>query len=75
MPHDVDHPRPYPRPGLRAAVIELMSRGGGSLEERALRAALRTLVMTARDPGAALRDCYGVRRHDPRGRIFARHAD
>jgi len=77
MPYDLD-PRPArPGSGFRAAVVELMSRSGGgaALDDRALRAALRALVVATRDRGGVLRDAYGCPRHDPRGRVFAAHAD
>lgn len=75
MPYDLD-PRPAP-PGIgfRAAVVELMSRNAGALDDRALRAALRALVVATRGRSEALRDAYGCTRHDPLGRVFAAHAD
>jgi hypothetical protein len=77
MPYDLDTRPERPRMGLRAAVIELMSRNAGAdkLDERELRAALRALVVATRDRAGALRDAYGARRDDPSGRIFATYAD
>mgnify|MGYP005829521209 CR=1 FL=1 len=67
-----------PATGLRAAVLELMSRSGAgaaALDERELRAALRALVAATHDPAAALAERYHGSRHDPRARVFAAHAD
>lgn len=57
--------------GLRVAVIELMSRSDGVPDEDDLRA----LVASASDPVVSLRRTYDGGRHDPRGRVFATHAD
>jgi hypothetical protein len=78
MPYDLQPALRRPSgAGLRAAVVELISRGGAGEphDEQALRAALRVLVATTRRPAAALHDAYGGARHDPRGRIFANHTD
>jgi hypothetical protein len=77
MPYDFDTPHVRAGNGLRAAVIELMSRGAGGaeLDERELRAALRALVVATRSRAHALRDAYGTGASDARGRIFAAHAD
>ena len=67
-----------PVTGLRAAVLELMSRSGAgaaALNERELRAALRALVAATHDPAAALGERYHGGRHDPRARVFAAYAD
>jgi len=76
MPYDLDPRQALPGIGLRAAVVELMSRSGPELSERELRAALRALVVATRDRACVLRDAYGAgQRDDPRGRVFARYAD
>jgi hypothetical protein len=75
MPYDLDPRHALPGVGLRAAVVELMSRSGAELSERELRAALRALVLATRDRACVLRDAYGTGRDDPRGRVFARYPD
>ena len=78
MPYDLDFRTRRPATGLRAAVLELMSRSGAgeaALDERELRAALRALVVATRDPASALGDRYHGGRHDPAARIFASYKD
>ncbi len=78
MPYDLESRPLRHATGLRAAVVELMSRSGSgaaALDERELRAALRALVAATRDDAARLAERYHGGRHDARGRIFAAYAD
>lgn len=75
MPYDLDTRRTAPPPSLRAAVLDLMSRcdGGDALDERELRAALRTLVVATRRPADDLWERYHGDRSDRAGRVYARY--
>lgn len=75
MPYDFDTRPKAPPPSLRAAVLDLMSRcdGGEALDDRELRTALRTLVVTARRPADDLWELYHGGRSDRAGRVYARY--
>lgn len=78
MPLDTDADHPAQRLPLRASMLDLMSRQAGNptLDEAGMRAALRMLVLRARDPAGDLWERWrGGRDTDACARAVAQYRD